>query len=58
MHGLKIKDGLFLPLLQPEVTGNAAIVLRDGPIMPFPVVVFPGGQTDPAKYALRRNPGP
>jgi len=57
MHGLEIKDGLFLPLLQPEVTGNAAIMLRYGAIMTFPVVIFPGGQPDPAKDALRRNPG-
>src|SRR5205814_704831 len=44
---MKPDDGLLLPILQPEVAGNPAVVLVHPPVAFPPVVELAGGHIEP-----------
>src|SRR5215471_20460995 len=44
---MKADDGLLLPILQPEVAGNPAVVLVHLPVAVPPVVELAGGDVEP-----------
>src|SRR5215475_14251102 len=44
---MKANDGLLLPILQPEVAGNPAVVLVHLPVAFPPVVELAGGDVEP-----------
>src|SRR5688572_30228574 len=44
---MKADDGLLLPILQPEVAGNPAVVLVHLPVAFPPVVKLAGGDVEP-----------
>src|SRR6476620_3228442 len=44
---MKPDDGLLLPILQPEVAGNPAVVLVHLPVAFPPVVELAGGDVEP-----------
>jgi hypothetical protein len=45
---MKADDGLLLPILQPEVAGNLAVVLIHLPVALPPIVELAGGDLEPA----------
>jgi len=51
MLGLKVEDGLLLPVLQPEVPGNPTVVLVDPAVALPPVVELAGAHAQPADEA-------
>ena len=44
---MKADDGLLLPILQPEIAGNPAVVLVHLPVAFPPVVELAGGDVEP-----------
>src|SRR6478672_13750575 len=48
---MKADDGLLLPILQPEVAGNPAVVLVHLPVAFPPVVELAGGDVEPLDEA-------
>src|SRR5215831_12337499 len=48
---MKADDGLLLPILQPEVAGNPAVVLVHLPVAFPPVVEFAGSDVEPPDKA-------
>src|SRR3954447_10670729 len=53
---MKADDGLLLPILQPEVAGNPAVVLVHLPVAFPPVVELAGGDVEPPRSLLRPAP--
>ena len=43
-----VDDGLLLPVLEPEVSGNPAVMLIDPTITRFPAIEFAAGYSEPS----------
>ena len=46
---MKTDDGLFLPRLQPKITGNLTIVFIDTPVALSPIVKLAGSHAQPVE---------
>jgi len=53
-----VDDGLLFPVLEPEVSGNPAVMLIDPAITLFPAIEFAAGYPEPVDESSCRELGP
>ena len=57
MVEVEVDDGLFLKVLQPEITGDQGIVLIDLAVALLPVVILAGGNAQPVNKVRHSDAG-